>query len=299
MTTDLTHWEATAFIAMPFDSVSKTLFTKTLRPALKAHGFEALLAPDLRQTRDVMSKIYKGIWMSRLVVANLDGLNENVLYELGIAAALNKQIIGVTQDVEALPFDLAGDWVIEYKTTRSGLTSLRASLGEEFESVKEEPWSAVPAWKGTDVAEILPVSALVWLESQVKNEVWIIEPREKFQDKVFHSVILANLNRGRQYRFIVAEREDIKQSFKNTLKGHYGVNAHVKYVPQDALPLPIAMALFDACTEDEHGYQYFPNGITAFGVPLSREQLERARQLFMSVWESDDGSIVGKTSIPV
>lgn len=197
-----------------------------------------------------------------------------------------------------VPFDLAGDWVIEYKATRGGLVSLRASLGKELESVREEPWSLVPAWKGTDVAEILPVSALVWLESQVKDEVWIIEPREKFQDKVFHSVILANLNRGRQYRFIVAQRGDIKQSFKNTLKGHYGVNAHVKYVPQDELPLPIAMALFDACTADEHGYQYFPNGITAFGVPLSRDQLERARQLFRNTWRSEGGEIAGAAAIP-
>ena len=62
--------------------------------------------------RDVIGSIQN----AHLVVADLTEGNPNVLYELGVAHALNRPVVLLTQDIEGLPFNLASYRVIPYAT---------------------------------------------------------------------------------------------------------------------------------------------------------------------------------------
>lgn len=44
-----------------------------------------------------------------MIIADLTGLNANVMYEVGVGHALGKQVIMVTQEPRAMPFDVRGN----------------------------------------------------------------------------------------------------------------------------------------------------------------------------------------------
>ena len=52
---------------------------------------------------------------SRIIIANIDGKNPNVFYELGIAHALGKPTILISKSIENMPFDIQQNRVVLYK----------------------------------------------------------------------------------------------------------------------------------------------------------------------------------------
>src|SRR5436190_1775554 len=65
-------------------------------------------------TFDIVKQLLEAIKCADFCIADLTGNNMNVLYELGFAAALEKPIIMLTQDVKSLGFDVRGMKAIEY-----------------------------------------------------------------------------------------------------------------------------------------------------------------------------------------
>src|SRR5476651_1766957 len=79
------------------------LFIKaSLMPA-----FEVRRGDDELLTGHVIHQIIADIAKADLIVANLEGHNPNVMYELGIAHALSKPIIHLYPANETLRFDIA------------------------------------------------------------------------------------------------------------------------------------------------------------------------------------------------
>jgi hypothetical protein len=54
--------------------------------------------------------------------------NPNVFYELGLAHALNKEVILLTQDINDVPFDLRHFRIIVYQDSISGADKLKSTL---------------------------------------------------------------------------------------------------------------------------------------------------------------------------
>lgn len=63
---------------------------------------------------DIFSQILRGIVTSRFVLANINGRNPNVFYELGIAHALDKEVILVAESDAEVPFDLQSKRIVFY-----------------------------------------------------------------------------------------------------------------------------------------------------------------------------------------
>jgi nucleoside 2-deoxyribosyltransferase len=55
---------------------------------------------------------------ARLIIANIDGRNPNVFYELGIAHALDKPVIIISRNIPDIAFDIKGMRMILYKNHR-------------------------------------------------------------------------------------------------------------------------------------------------------------------------------------
>jgi hypothetical protein len=64
---------------------------------------------------DLLPHILKKIAKSRFVIANINGRNPNVFYELGLAHAMDKPVIIVSNIVEEIPFDIKSKNIILYK----------------------------------------------------------------------------------------------------------------------------------------------------------------------------------------
>ena len=63
---------------------------------------------------NILKYIIEKIMSSRIVIANLNGRNPNVYYELGIAHAIGKPVILIAKSFDEIPFDLQSKRIIVY-----------------------------------------------------------------------------------------------------------------------------------------------------------------------------------------
>ncbi|MCB9450865.1 MAG: nucleoside 2-deoxyribosyltransferase [Anaerolineaceae bacterium] len=95
-----------------------------------------------------MSDIWSAINQCKLVVAECtppkgEGINANVYYELGMAHAIGKPSIILTQDINSIPSDLRHHRIIPYSLTFGTSNDIRAMqnrLRIETEALLEEWW---------------------------------------------------------------------------------------------------------------------------------------------------------------
>ena len=94
------------FVLMPFDAAYTSVYTELIQKPLEEVGFEVRRADSLLNQQNILKDVVKGIADATLIIADVSGLNENVLYELGLAHGLGKRTVMITQLLEELPFDL-------------------------------------------------------------------------------------------------------------------------------------------------------------------------------------------------
>ena len=104
------------FVLMPFEDAFNSVYSGFLEKVLKGRKFDVIRADNIENQRSIMRDVIEGIVNCDLIVADLTGSNPNVYYELGIAHALGKPVIHLTQDLEEVPFDLQSYRLIEYST---------------------------------------------------------------------------------------------------------------------------------------------------------------------------------------
>ena len=87
-------------------------------------------ADDVRGTSLITWDIWERINRARFLIADLTDLNANVFYELGLAHALSKEVVLITQSMEFVPFDLKALRCICYDVTRRGTQQLEEKLAK-------------------------------------------------------------------------------------------------------------------------------------------------------------------------
>ncbi len=104
-----------AFVLMPFDD-QDDVFDHVIRPRLE-NEYDVRRADTNVHQRNVVNDIVEGIQDAYLIVADLTNLNPNVMWELGVAHAMGKRTLLLTQDdPEDVPFDLSSYRVRQYST---------------------------------------------------------------------------------------------------------------------------------------------------------------------------------------
>lgn len=115
-------------VLMPFsEGWSDRIWSRVLQPRLVALGFTPIRADDL-YGRDIMEDIWQMILSAEVVLADITGRNANVFYELGLAHALGKEVVLLTQATDDIPFDLNRYRHIVYKDNLDGYDLLTKGL---------------------------------------------------------------------------------------------------------------------------------------------------------------------------
>lgn len=118
--------KAKVFVITPFGDDFLALY-ENLKEEFK-EGFEFRNAGDLDNQQNILQDIVEGIYEADVIIADLTGLNANVFYELGLAHAMNKKVIIITQDVGELPFDIKSYRANEYSLQFNKLPKLKEEL---------------------------------------------------------------------------------------------------------------------------------------------------------------------------
>jgi len=119
-----------AFVLMPFSESLNEVYKFLIKEALIDAGYQVKRADDIKSQSNILEDIVKGIIESDLIIADLTDSNANVYYELGVAHALQKKVVLITQDIDELPFDLKSYRVIGYSTHFSRMNEAKNELSE-------------------------------------------------------------------------------------------------------------------------------------------------------------------------
>lgn len=131
--------QARVFVLMPFLDELKPVYDDHISRVTKRLGLSTARADDFFTTDSIVRDIWNAISSADLLIADCTGRNPNVFYEIGIAHAIGKPVVLVSQTMDDIPFDLRHLRTIVYKYTPRGMKQFETDLGETIESALESP----------------------------------------------------------------------------------------------------------------------------------------------------------------
>jgi protein-tyrosine-phosphatase len=93
------------FIVMPYGQPWSGPVWDDIRRLCESEGLSAVRGDD-RLGSNILSDIWRDLHKSRAIIVDVTGNNPNVMYELGLAHALKKDVILLAQTADDIPFDL-------------------------------------------------------------------------------------------------------------------------------------------------------------------------------------------------
>lgn len=124
-------------VMMPF-SPSFQDVRDAMRTACASEGLKLQAADDVWESSVLIQDIFDLIAKSCIVIVDFTGKNPNVMYETGVAHALGKEVVPVSQTLDDVPFDLKHHRVLLYENNAEGRELLRAKLEERIRTILEQ-----------------------------------------------------------------------------------------------------------------------------------------------------------------
>jgi hypothetical protein len=123
------------FVLMPYGKNWSQGVYDSIAKSARTARYTCNIAKDIASTGGIMQQVWEAIRKADAIVADLTDNNSNVLYETGIAHAIGKEVVLITQDVNTLPFDLRALRCIQYQ--KSNLAALERELQLFLENVPQ------------------------------------------------------------------------------------------------------------------------------------------------------------------
>lgn len=131
---ELTVEQDLVFVLTPFHESKRATFN-TIVDVCRAVGLRCLRGDEEYIRGDILQHIVKLIVKARIIVANIDGRNPNVFYELGIVHAIDKPTIIISRSIPNTTFDVKSKHMIVYKDKKTLVNELKTALAKAL--VKE------------------------------------------------------------------------------------------------------------------------------------------------------------------
>lgn len=127
-----THRDSTLVaVMMPYSATFDVVY-ETIEAAVNDAGLHCARADDIWDHDHVMGDVLSLLWQAQVVVADLTGRNTNVFYETGLAHALPRRTVLLTQQATDIPFDLQSIRYLHYGLGTGDRATLRKQLSERL-----------------------------------------------------------------------------------------------------------------------------------------------------------------------
>lgn len=124
---DITIDKKMVFFLTPFSKESMDTYLST-KEICSECGLNLYRGDEEFTHKDILTNIIKYIVQARIIIANIDGKNPNVFYELGIAHSLGKPTILISRTLENTPFDIQQNRIIFFTNSED----LKSKLSKEL-----------------------------------------------------------------------------------------------------------------------------------------------------------------------
>lgn len=132
--------DAFAFVAMPFGPEGlQVVYDDYIKPTVEGYcSLKCIRGDDMPGSGVIMSNIINAISKAEVVIADLTDQNANVLYEVGIAHALSRPTLLMSQSLDEIPFDLCHRRVLRYEYSPHGCKLLEEKLKKQITEMRKQ-----------------------------------------------------------------------------------------------------------------------------------------------------------------
>lgn len=121
------------FVLLPHKPEFQAIYEEAISPAFRANNLEPLKADDIYRPGSILSQVWSQIRTAEVLVADVSGLNPNVIFELGLCHGMHRCPILLVRDPAELPFNLRSLRYIVYSNDITGIKRLREQLKRSIE----------------------------------------------------------------------------------------------------------------------------------------------------------------------
>lgn len=126
--------EKLVFVLLPFEPKYVELFDKFIKPVVNEKDLNCLKADDPKTNNAIIKDIIENIYKARFVIADITERKSNVLYEIGVADSISREVIMINdrseKEKQEYPFDVNYRRILNYDNTIAG--------GQDFKKVLRE-----------------------------------------------------------------------------------------------------------------------------------------------------------------
>ncbi|SDM14992.1 hypothetical protein [Sediminibacillus halophilus] len=126
-----------------------------ITPVLEEEGYDVAVAHRMYNAGSITKQILSKILTDDLVIANLTGLNPNVMYEVAIRHAARKPIVQLCEKGTKLPFDIVEERTIFYTNDMLGVVERKEDLKSMIKEAVIEEEIDNPVYRATEEVRIL------------------------------------------------------------------------------------------------------------------------------------------------
>lgn len=104
------------------------VISAVVKPIVEQFGYDIICPHEMAKNGSITQQVIEEILNDDLVIANLTGLNANVMYELAIRHATRKPVITISEKSTKLPFDIATERTLFYEDNMFQVNMLKQDL---------------------------------------------------------------------------------------------------------------------------------------------------------------------------
>lgn len=124
-----------SFVLMPFAERFRPIYNEIIKPVVEQFGLTCVRADDLYGSKAIIEDIWKLINEAKIIIADVTGKNPNVFYEIGLAHAVGKEVIIISQTIDDVPFDLRHLRCFIYQDSVAGFRKLESQLQQSLSTI--------------------------------------------------------------------------------------------------------------------------------------------------------------------